>query len=92
MEDALVVEVCCNTYGMVRGCMDLIDQIETLNDIVDELNLERPIEVVPVQSLEGADIEENNPVAKVGEVVITNATPAGVMEIILNETGGEQYK
>lgn len=92
MEDALKVEVCCNTYGMLRGAMDIIDQIETLNDIVDELHLDRPIEVVPVGSLEGSEIEDNCPVAKVGDTVILNATSQNVMEKILDQTGGGEYK
>lgn len=92
MEDALVIEVCCNTYGLLRGAMDIIDQIETLNDIVDDLNLDRPIEVIPVKELEGSDNEDNCPVAKVGDKLVQNATSQNVMELILSMTGGDQYK
>ncbi len=88
MDDVLEVQVCCNTYGLLHGAMDVIDQIETLNDIVDEVNLDKPIEVVPVKSLEGCDVEENCPVAKVEDEIITKATSQSVMAAILERIGG----
>lgn len=92
MDDVLTIEICCNTQGMLRGAMDIIDQIETLNDIVDDLNLTKSIKVVPVKALEGSDVDDNCPVAKVGDVLIQHATSESVMESILDQTGGGEYK
>lgn len=92
MDEFVKVEVCVNTNGMIRGAMDIIDQIETLNDIVDDLHLEKGVEVIPVRHLEGSDIEDNNPVAMVDDVLILKATPEKVMEVILDKTGGGEYK
>lgn len=90
--ETLKVQVCVNTPCMIRGAMDIIDQIETLNDIVDDLQLSKSIEIIPVKELQGSDDPANCPVVEVGDKLICNASAENVMEVILDETEGEQYK
>lgn len=90
--EPLEVKICMNTKCMMLGAMDIMDQIETLNDIVDDLHLRRGIEVEAVSSLPGATDSALCPVVQVGEQLIQNASTESVMSVILDQTEGGQYK
>ncbi len=90
--EALTVKICMNTPSMIRGAMDIMDQIETLNDVVNDLHLSRPIDVLAVKALQGSEFKGNCPVVQVGDTLIYNATTERVMEVILDQTEGGQYK
>ncbi len=90
--EPLEVKICVNTKCMMLGAMDIMDQIETLNDVVDDLNLNRGIEIEAVAELGDSDNSDKCPVVQVGSVMIENASTENVMSAILDQTEGGQYK
>jgi hypothetical protein len=77
---------------MLKGAMDIMDQIESLNDIVGDLHLTRGIDVEAVPSLEGSEDSDKCPVVKVGDLLIQKASTESVMSVILDATEGGLYK
>lgn len=85
----LRVQVCVCTECVMKGAMDIIESIESLNDVKDTLGMERGIVIEHVSKL--PKVPHACPAVMVGEVLIENATTQTVMAEILNATGSNLY-
>ena len=90
--EPLEVKICMNTQCMMKGAMDIMDQIESLNDIVGDRNLTRGINIEAVPELEGSSDPDMCPVVQIGDLVVKQATTENVMSVILDATEGGLYK
>ncbi|MEF9919008.1 MAG: NAD(P)H-dependent oxidoreductase subunit E [Eubacterium sp.] len=85
MED-LKIEVCVCTECVMKGAMDIIESIESLNDVKDILELTRGIVIDTVKCIGEAKHGLQSPIVCVGGHVIENAKTETVMAQILEMT------
>ena len=85
MED-LKVAVCVCIECVMKGAMDIIESIESLNDVKDVLELSRGIYIETVKCIGEAKHGMKSPIVSVGNVVIEKANTETVMAQILEMT------
>lgn len=79
----LKVEVCVCTECIMKGAMDIIESIESLNDVKDVLDLTRGIFIETVHCIGEAKHGMKSPIVNVGGVMIEKANTETVMSQIL---------
>jgi NADH:ubiquinone oxidoreductase subunit E len=87
--DALRIEVCVCSACVMKGAMDIIDSIESLNEVRDIVHLDRELIIETVGCLGLPNHGKESPIVRVGETVIKNANMETVMACITAYSGNE---
>jgi len=84
--EKLEINVCVCSACVMQGAMDIIDSIESLNDIKDITNIDCELVINPVKCIGLPNHGKQSPVVQIGDTVITNANMETVMSYIMKLT------
>ncbi len=87
--DSLQIEVCVCSSCVMKGAMDIIDSIESLNDVRDITHLDCEITINPVSCIGLPNHGKVSPIVRIDDHIIENANMETVMAWIMDLTNKE---